>query len=124
MIARGDSCNGLGARRGVQSPERLLGLSQQIALRSDQLLRDLQQPDRFRVGHLLRIDLQPFILHACHPAAETATKHLNESLPTWGLVKVGYIVAAGAKSYQCCAAAAHVFYSSFVSSGRVITTVL
>jgi hypothetical protein len=114
----------LGARRRVQSPERLLGLSQQITLRSDQLLRDLQQPDRFRVGHLLRLDLQPLVLHACHPAAESTAEHLNESHPARGLVKVGYIVAAGAESYQCCAAAAHVFYSSFMSSGRVITTVL
>jgi len=98
VIARRVSWNGLSARRCVQSPKRFLGLSQKIALRSDELLRYLQQPDRLRVGHLLRFTLQRFCFHACHPAAESATEHLKESRPAWGLVKVRYIVAAGAKS--------------------------
>ena len=108
VIAHRIACNGLGARRCVQSPQRLLGLSQEITLRTDQLLRDLQQTDRFCVGHLLRFEMQRLRFHAGHPAAESATEHLNESLPAWGLVKVRYIVAAGSKSYKCCAAGAHV----------------
>ena len=89
---------GLDARCPVQSPERPLGLSQQIALCPDQLPRDLQETDRFGVRGLLLFMLQRARVHTREPAAESAAECLGESLPARGLVIVRYIVAAGADS--------------------------
>src|SRR6056297_2887788 len=87
-IAHRGARSGLDARRPVQSPERPLGLSQQIALCPDQPLRDLQEPDRFRVRVLLLFMWQRARVHTRQPAAEPATENTGESLPAWGLVIV------------------------------------
>jgi len=89
---------GRSSRLSVQSSKRLLGLSKQIALCCNHLLRHLQQPDLLSVRNGVLFERDRIDAH--QPAVESTPDQPSESLPAWARVIVGYKVAAGADSNQ------------------------